>query len=245
MNLGTNPLLPIKRQTALAPPLRSSSQINLHGPRHLSRRILGCRWAAHIPVRFIPIAVAMASILAAGCTLLATKPYVFNGLLFDDPVTAPGFTLTDQNFQRVSLRDFHGQIVLLFFGFTNCPDACPATLETWKQLRRALGENSQHVRFVMITLDPERDTAERLGKHLSLFHPEFIGLTGSVTEIEDVAQDYNVFFETANVGSASGYLVNHTTLTYIIDTNGKLVLAHRSYETKAQEIADDLEQLLK
>ena len=97
----------------------------------------------------------------------------------------------------------------------------------------------------MITVDPERDTPERMGKHLSLFHPEFIGLSGSVDEIEDVAQDYNVFFEKANVGSASGYLVNHTTLTYVIDSDGKLVLAHRPYETQAQEIADDLEQLLK
>ncbi len=196
-------------------------------------------------VRLIPVAVAIASILASGCTLLASKPYVFNGLLVDDPVAAPDFTLTDQNFQQVSLRDFHGQIVLLFFGFTNCPDVCPATLGTWKQLQRALGEQSQHVRFIMITVDPERDTPERMGKHLSLFHPEFIGLGGSVEDIEDVAQDYNVFFEKANVGSASGYLVNHTTLTYVIDSDGKLVLAHRPYETQAQEIADDLEQLLK
>ena len=108
-----------------------------------------------------------------------------------------------------------------------------------------LGENAKHVRFIMITVDPERDTPERLAKHLSMFNPEFIGLRGSIEELEHLAQEYNVYFEKVDVDSASGYLVNHTTLTYVINSHGDLVLAHRSYEIRPRELADDLEQLLK
>ena len=97
----------------------------------------------------------------------------------------------------------------------------------------------------MITVDPERDTPERLAKHLSMFNSEFIGLSGSIAELEHLAQDYNAYFQKVDVGSAAGYLVNHTTLTYVVDLNGNLVLAHRSYEILPHELAEDLEYLLK
>ena len=189
--------------------------------------------------------VMLASILVVGCTLLAPEPYAFHGISFQDPAKAPDFSLVDQNYQTVSLKDFRGKIVLLFFGFTNCPDACPATLGTWAKVHDLLGEKAEHVRFIMITVDPERDTPARLAKHLSLFNPEFIGLSGSIEELEHLAQDYNAYFQKVDVGSAAGYLVNHTTLTYVIDLNGDLVLAHRSYEIRPQDLSEDLEYLLK
>ena len=198
-----------------------------------------------LPVTRLSGTVMLASILLVGCTLLAPKPYVFHGMSFQDPVTAPDFSLVDQNYQNVALRDFRGKIVLLFFGFTNCPDACPATLGTWARVHDLLGEKAEHVRFIMITVDPERDTPERLAKHLSMFNPDFIGLSGSIEELEHVAQDYSAYFQKVDVGSAAGYLVNHTTLTYVVDLQGNLVLAHRSYEIKPNELADDLEYLLK
>ena len=189
--------------------------------------------------------VMLASILVVGCTLLAPEPYVFHGISFQNPVTAPDFSLVDQNYQTVALRDLRGKIVLLFFGFTNCPDACPATLGTWSKVHDLLGEKAEHVRFIMITVDPERDSPEHLAKHLSMFNPEFIGLRGSIEELEHLAQEYNVYFEKVDVDSASGYLVNHTTLTYVVDLHGDLVLAHRSYEIRPHELAEDLEYLLK
>ena len=198
-----------------------------------------------LPVTRLSGTVMLASILLVGCTLLAPKPYVFHGMTFQDPVAAPDFSLVDQNYQNVALRDFRGKIVLLFFGFTNCPDACPATLGTWARVHDLLGENAEHVRFIMITVDPERDTPERLAKHLSMFNPDFIGLSGSIEELEHVAQDYSAYFQKVDVGSAAGYLVNHTTLTYVVDLQGDLILAHRSYEIKPDELADDLEYLLR
>ena len=119
----------------------------------------------------LSVTVISAAILLSGCTLLAPKPHVFHGMSFQDPEMAPDFTLVDQNHQTVTLRDLRGKIVLLFFGFTNCPDACPATLGTWSKVYDLLGEKSEHIRFIMITVDPERDTPEHLAKHLSMFNP--------------------------------------------------------------------------
>ena len=208
-------------------------------------RIHDSKYALHLPSTRLAGTVILAFSLLVGCTLLAPKPYVFHGMSFQDPVTAPDFTLIDQNHQTVSLRDFRGKIVLLFFGFTNCPDACPATLGTWSKVHDLLEEKGEHIRFIMITVDPERDTPERLAKHLSMFNSEFIGLSGSIAELEHLAQDYNAYFQKVDVGSAAGYLVNHTTLTYVVDLNGNLDLAHRSYEILPHELAEDLEYLLK
>ena len=180
----------------------------------------------------------------SACGLLSSEPYVFKGLEFEDPVKAPEFTLTNQNRQLVSLSDFRGKVVLLFFGFTNCPDACPSTLGTWKQLHESLGDEVDKVSFIMITVDPERDTPEILKKHLALFNSDFIGLHGTLEEIQEVADDYNIYFEKEESGSAAGYSVGHSTLTYLIDTDGNLILGHRSYEASAGDILSDIEYML-
>ena len=207
---------------------------------------LACRKLRSHPTSVVPArsALVLLTICLTACDFLNPEPHSFNGLSFDNPVLAPDFKLVDQNNQERRLTDFRGNIVLLFFGFTHCPDACPATLGTWQKVNDLLGENAGQVRFIMITVDPERDTPELMRKHPSIFNPAFIGLTGSVAQIEDIAQDYNVFFEKVDVGSAAGYLVNHSTLTYVIDSDGLLVLAHRSYETGADEIVDDIEYII-
>ena len=191
------------------------------------------------------IVLTLLSTTIAGCSLLTSEPYIFNGMEFEDPVKAPNFALNDQNQRLVTLADLRGKVVLMFFGFTNCPDACPTTLGTWKQVYELLGDDASKVEFIMITVDPERDTPEVLKKYLALFNPEFIGLSGSIEELEHLAQDYNAYFQKVDVGSAAGYLVNHTTLTYVVDLHGDLVLAHRLYEVRPHELAEDLEYLLK
>ena len=184
------------------------------------------------------------SVVMASCGLFISDPYVFNGMEFEDPVEAPSFVLSDQNQRLVSLDDLRGKVVLMFFGFTNCPDACPGTLGTWKQVYELLGDDVSKVAFIMITVDPERDTAEVLKKHLGLFNSGFIGLHGSLEDIKRVASDYNIYFEKDDSGSAAGYLVNHSTLSYVIDTEGYLVLGHRSYETSAMDIVSDIKEIL-
>ena len=190
------------------------------------------------------IVLTLLSTMISGCGLLTSEPYIFNGIEFDDPVKAPNFALNNQNRSLVTLADLRGKVVLVFFGFTNCPDACPATLGTWKQVHELLGDDASKVEFIMITVDPERDTPEVLKKHLALFNPAFVGLHGSIEEIQGVASDYNIYFEKAESGSAVGHLVDHSSLSYVIDTEGYLVLGHRSYEISSMDIVSDIKEIL-
>lgn len=126
------------------------------------------------------------------------------------PAPAADFTLTDQDGRPFRLSDQRGNVVLLFFGYTNCPDVCPTTLAIWKQVQRALSPDADRVRFVFITVDPERDTAERIKDHLAIFSPDFIGLSGTPDELSAIYQAYGIYHEKGEAqGSAAGYLVTH------------------------------------
>jgi protein SCO1/2 len=173
-----------------------------------------------------------------------TRPYSFHGLQYDPPQRAVDFALTNQDGERVRLSGYRGKLVLLFFGYTHCPDVCPTTFAIWKRAQNLLQSDAEQVRFVFISVDPERDTPERIKAHLSLFSPSFIGLTGSLDEIEGVARSFGAYFKKEDIGSAAGYSVAHTALTLVIDPSGNLVLAF-PYGTPAEEIAADVRHLLK
>jgi protein SCO1/2 len=169
----------------------------------------------------------------------------FRGTVLDPGRTVQDFSLTDQNGQVFRLSDAQGKVVLLFFGYTFCPDVCPTTLGTWKQVHDALGKDAENVRFVFITVDPERDTAEQLKGHVQLFNEDFIGLTGSLAELTPVYQDFGVFFEKdTETESAAGYLVNHTASAFVIGPDGVWRLRH-SFGTPEEDIVHDIQQLLK
>jgi protein SCO1/2 len=132
----------------------------------------------------------------------------------------------------------------LFFGYTFCPDVCPVTLGIWKRVHEALGEDARQVRFVFITVDPERDTPERLLQHVAIFNPEFIGLTGTPEALQPVYQTFGVFFEKESASkSAVGYLVSHTASAFVVDRAGQWRLRH-AFETPADDIVHDIVQLL-
>lgn len=169
--------------------------------------------------------------------------YTFTGLPYDPLKPAADFALVDQNNQPFRLIDHRGKLVVLAFGFTHCPDVCPTNLNTWKRVKALLGDRADEVQFAFITVDPERDTPEHLGNFVSIFDPTFAGLSGSLADIEDVAQDYSVFFEKVETDSPENYLVNHTALTFVVDQDGQLALAF-PYGTSAADIAADLEYLL-
>ena len=156
------------------------------------------------------------------------------------------FTLTDQNGQRFTLGEQEGKVTLMFFGFTYCPDVCPLTLSTWKKVRESLTEDeAQKVEFVYITVDPERDTPEKLKAHLAVFHPDFIGLTGTQEELQPVYAGYGVYREKDQISdSATGYLVNHTASIYLLDRNGIWKLKH-SNDARPEDIVHDIRLLLK
>lgn len=168
----------------------------------------------------------------------------FRGTVLDEPVDVADFALTDENGGVFRLSDQQGNVVLLFFGYTSCPDVCPTTLATWRKIHEALGEDAERVRFVFVTVDPERDTAERLGMHVNAFNPDFIGLTGTPEELDPVYKSFDVYYEKdTSSGSALGYLVNHTSTTFVLDPQGRWRL-RETYGTEAEDIAHDIRQLL-
>jgi protein SCO1/2 len=172
------------------------------------------------------------------------KPYSFHGTVIDPPFPVPNFSLVTANGESFRLSDQKGKIVLLFFGYTSCPDVCPITLATFKQVHEQLGDDAQKVRFVMITADPDRDTPDRVAEYAARFNSDFIGLSGSQADLERVWKLLGVFVEKQDSGSAAGYLVSHTASVYVIDHNGSLLMT-LPYGTSAIDMADDLTALLK
>jgi protein SCO1/2 len=176
--------------------------------------------------------------------LTACGAPTFKGTLLEEGVNVPDFTLTDQYGQPFQLSEQRGKMLLLFFGYTQCPDVCPTTLSIWRKVHEALGEDAGQVRFVFVTVDPERDTAERLGLHVNAFNPDFVGLTGSEAELEAVYEVFDVYYEKdEQSGSAAGYLISHTATTFVVDQEGKYRL-RESYGTEVEDIVHDIRQLL-
>src|SRR3990172_5356706 len=137
-------------------------------------------------------------------TLVCARPHAFQGSFYEPPLPAADFPLTDQHGQTFRLSDNVGDIVLMFFGYSNCPDVCPFTLSDFKKIKADLGPQAERVRFVLITTDPERDTQERLLEYLEFFDPAIIGLTGDRSELEVVWDAYGVYQAKVETGSASG-----------------------------------------
>jgi len=169
--------------------------------------------------------------------------YEFQGSLIDPPIPAADFELTDQHGDTFKLSNHNGEVVLIFFGYTNCPDVCPVTLSEFKQVKAQLGEKAEEVQFVYITVDPERDTVQRMKDHLENFDPTFVGLTGDTPDLEPVLKAYGVYAAKVDSGSAAGYLVDHTARVYAIDVNGNLRLTY-PFETGSDALAADIQFLV-
>jgi cytochrome oxidase Cu insertion factor (SCO1/SenC/PrrC family) len=130
------------------------------------------------------------------------------------------FTLTDETGKRVSLSDFEGKVVVLYFGYTFCPDVCPTDLHMIATALDALGADREKVQPVFITLDPERDTPAQLAMYVKSFSPRFVALHGDAKQTRAVATAYKVFFEKVRPPGSSQYVIDHTAFTFIIDPQG-------------------------
>lgn len=189
----------------------------------------------------------------ASCQSVVQAP--MTGIKLDQPYLIDDFTLTNQFNEEVDSADFRGSFVLVYFGFIHCPDECPTTLSIWKKVYKLLENHAEGVKFVLISVDPVRDTPELLQSYLVNFHPAFIGLTGAVEDIEDIAIDFNVYFREVYLDEVDNndtegeqehdddYLVAHTTLTFLLHKDGRIILAF-PYNTSAEEIVADLERYL-
>ena len=131
------------------------------------------------------------------------------------------FSLTGPEGKTVSLEDFRNKIVLIYFGYTFCPDVCPVTLSNLKLLMLSLEEKAEDVQVIFISIDPERDTFQKLKDYVPYFHPTFIGLTGSEAELASVAKKYQTFYLKQKVESEAGYLMAHSDVVILVDQNGR------------------------
>ena len=131
------------------------------------------------------------------------------------------FSLTGPEGKTVSLEDFRKKLVLIYFGYTFCPDVCPVTLSNLKLLMLSLQEKAEDVQVIFISIDPERDTYQKLKDYVPYFHPTFIGLTGSEAELALVAKKYQTFYLKQKVESEAGYLMAHTDVVILVDQNGR------------------------
>lgn len=192
-------------------------------------------------VLFIMTAVIALTVLVE---FVFRRPYSFHGTVINPPLPVTDFSLPTANNENFRLSDQQGNIVLLFFGYTSCPDVCPITLATFEQVYDGLGDDAQRVRFVMITADPDRDTPEIVSAYAARFNPEFIGLSGDITKLETIWKELGVFVEKQDTGSAAGYLVSHTSSVYVLDRSGDLIMTF-PYGTTATDMTDDIVQMLK
>ncbi len=167
----------------------------------------------------------------------------FDGVqVINPPKQVQDFTLINQSEKPVSLSDYRGKMVLMFFGFTNCEDVCPVTLLQFKQVRQKLGDKADKVAFLFVSVDPKRDTAPVIGEYLKRFDPTITGLVGDVKVFETIKTDYNLEFvqvpkEDGTSGSA--YAISHTPNPFLIDASGKLVATY-AYGTDVNLIVNDM-----
>ena len=194
-------------------------------------------WVGLFSLALIATAITLALVFA--------KPVSFHGTSYNEPYpTAPQVELINLNGETFRLSEQKGKVVLLFFGYTSCPDVCPTTLAELKQVMDGLEDKADLVQVVFVSVDPERDTPEKIQNYVEHFNPNFIGLSGPTAELENIWKDYGVFREVVESDSAFGYIVNHTARTYLIDADGNLRLSY-GFQTPVEDIVSDLKILLK
>ncbi len=151
--------------------------------------------------------------------------------------------LTDPDGQARSLADYKGKVVVVFFGFTQCPDVCPTTLAELAEVKRMLGADGTRVQGIFVTIDPERDTAELLKAYAANFGPDIVGLRGTPEQTVAAAKEFKVFFSKVPGKTDTSYTMDHTAGSYVIDAKGRVRLFTR-HGTGPQALADDLKILL-
>ena len=164
---------------------------------------------------------------------------------FEPPREAPAFSLDGSNGKKLSLRDHLGKVVILEFGYTFCQEVCPVTLARLTEVYKKLGSAARDVQLIFVTVDPKRDSPERLREYLAAFNPSFLGATGTPGELAAVRKTYGVVAEqVVSRNQAIGYEVNHSSSLYLVDRQGKL-RGLAPFGTPVDDLVHDLELLLK
>jgi protein SCO1/2 len=155
-----------------------------------------------------------------------------------------GFSLTDHTGKRRTLQDFHGKVIVVFFGFTHCPDVCPTTLAELSRAIRNLGPAGDQVQVLMVTVDPGRDTPEVLAQYVTAFNPKFLAMRGTADETSRVAKEFKVIFQKVAGPAPENYSMDHSAGSYIFDRQGRLRL-YVAYGRGTEVFTHDIDLLLK
>lgn len=177
----------------------------------------------------------------AGCGRKSTSDAGFRSMDITGAEFGRDFALADPDGRTRTLADFRGRAVLIFFGFTQCPDVCPTTLARASEAMQQLGPDADRVQVIFITVDPERDTPDLLRDYTKAFDPRFLGLRGDLEATEATAREFKVFYRKVPTGSS--YTMDHTALSFAFDPAGRLRLAV-SHDADADQVASDLKRLL-
>ena len=186
------------------------------------------------------------AVLALGVVIIFafTRPYILHGSEIVPSRSAPPISLPASDGSTFNLDQQQGKLVLLFFGYTSCPDVCPATLSEMRQVIAGLGERASSVQIVFITVDPQRDTTDKLKRYLSVFGPSFVGLSGSMEQLEPVWKEYGVYHQIQPIGTSGNYTVDHSAFIYVIDKKNQLRMTY-PFGTDVEFILKDAAFLLK
>ncbi|MCX7814899.1 MAG: SCO family protein [Tepidimonas ignava] len=185
-------------------------------------------------------ALALGGAWLAGCG--EAKP-AFNGIDLTGADYAQGFELPDQFGQRRTLADFRGKVVVVFFGYTQCPDVCPTSLAELAEAKRLLGADGERLQGIFISVDPERDTPDIMRAYMASFDPTFLALRATPEELPALAKAFKVYYKKVEGSTPTSYTMDHSAGSYVYDTQGRLRLYHR-YGSGAQALASDVKRLL-
>jgi protein SCO1/2 len=188
-------------------------------------------------------AALLVSVALAGCQREAAPAHKFNAVDLTGAQYARQFDLPDFDGRERKLADFAGKVVVVFFGYTQCPDACPTTMAELAQVKKLLGADSARVQVLFITVDPERDTAALLHSYVQNFGSDIIALRGDDAQVKAVAREFKVFYEKVPGSAPDNYTIDHTAGTYVFDTKGRIRLFGRN-GLEAPQLAADVKALL-
>lgn len=191
------------------------------------------------------LAASIATLALAACS---DKPAEgsgggFSGIDITGADYANSFSLTDHNGQLRTLADFKGKAVVIFFGYTQCPDVCPTSMSELAQAKQLLGKDGDKLQGLFVSIDPERDTPAIMKEYMGSFDPSFLALYAAPDKLPEVAKSFRIYYKKVDGKTPTSYTMDHSAGSYVYDTQGRLRLYHR-YGSGAQALADDVKKLL-
>jgi protein SCO1/2 len=186
----------------------------------------------------------LAGLLLLGLCACSPERVQFQSIDITGAEYAKGFTLTDHNGQSRSLSDFKGKVVVLFFGYTQCPDVCPTSMVELAEVKRLLGKDADKLQGLFVTVDPARDTTELLKAYMANFDPSFVAFVPTADELADVAKRFKVYYKKQEGKTPTSYTMDHSAGSYVYDTHGNVRLYSR-YGSGAKVMAQDIQTLLR